>query len=120
MEAECPLLALNGATGKPITDHFAGGADRRHARAFVDQGDLTEVVGRLHGGALLASNKHSSLTGFDQKQGIPGRVLLNDCFPLRETMLLEQARDLLNLVLVQIGEEWHTLDGFNRDAFRSP
>src|SRR5262249_17509210 len=51
MKAECPLLALNGATGKPITDHFAGGADRRHAHAFVDQGDLTEVVGRLHGGA---------------------------------------------------------------------
>jgi hypothetical protein len=35
-------------------------------------------------------------------------------------MLLEQARDLLNLVFVQISEEWHTLDGFNGDYSRSP
>ncbi|MGB3038315.1 MAG: hypothetical protein WBB72_13180, partial [Methyloceanibacter sp.] len=60
------------------------------------------------------------LTGFDQEEGVTGRSLLNDYFPLRETMLLEQARDLLNLVFVQISEEWHTLDGFNGDYSRSP
>jgi hypothetical protein len=30
------------------------------------------------------------------------------------------ARDSFNLVFAQISEEWHTLDGFNRDASRSP
>jgi hypothetical protein len=89
------------------------------ARAFVDQGDLTKVVRRLHGGASPASNKNSRLTGFDQEEGVTGRALLNDCFPLRETMLLEQARDLLNLVFVQISEEWRTQDGFNGDVSRS-
>src|SRR6478735_1964212 len=97
----------------------SGMQDLHHPHAFVDQGVLTKVVRRLHGGASPASNKNAGVTGFDQEEGVTGRALLNDCFPLRETMLLEQARDLLNLVFVQVSEEWHTLDGFNGDASRS-
>ena len=63
---------------------------------------------------LLAADEDLRLTGVDHEEGGPARALLNDRFACGEAPLLEQARDLLELLLVQVGEERHTLKGLDR------
>src|SRR5215813_6380713 len=53
----------------PITDEFARCGDRRHARTFVYQSDLAEIVARIQGRALFAANKNCRLAGFNHKEG---------------------------------------------------
>src|SRR5262249_23023776 len=63
--------------------------------------------------ATFAVDKNPCLTGGDHKDGVAERSLLDDGFAFRETMLTEQARNLLNLVFVPVGEERHMLYDFN-------
>src|SRR5215475_203884 len=107
--------------GKPITDEFGGGGNRRHARAFVDQSDLAEIVAMLQGRAFLAVDEDRRLTGFDHEEGSAARALLDDSFPSRKTALLKESRNLLDLMLGQIREQGHTLQDLNgRASYHRP
>ena len=73
--------------GLPLSER--GVLDRMRATANKNR-MLTSLIGQgYHGGESFASNKNSCLTGFDQEEGVTDRALLNDYFPLRETMLPE-------------------------------
>src|SRR5262249_23220965 len=56
------------------------------------------------------------LTGFDHEEGSAARALLDDSFPSRKTALLEESRNLLDLMLGQIREQGHTLQDLNGRA----
>src|SRR5262249_5079598 len=87
---------------KPVTKKVARGGDRRHACAFVNQSDLAEIIAWLQGGTLLAANKNRCLTGFDDEKGGATRALFDHSFTFGEMALFEEARDFLELALVQI------------------
>ena len=96
--------------GESVADEVARGRDRRQALAFVDQGDLTEVVAPLQGRSLGAADRDRRLAGVDQEEGGTARALADDGLSLREPAHLEQARDLLDLGAVELGEERHALE----------
>ena len=56
-----------------MTNQLVGGGNRRHARAFVDQGDLAEIVPRLQGRVSPAANKNRCFTESIRKKVSPPR-----------------------------------------------
>ena len=73
--------------------------DRRHARALVDQGDLAEIVAGLQGRVLLAADETVASPDSITKKAAPPEPSLDDRLALGEAPLLEQPRDLCELVL---------------------
>ena len=62
------------------------------------------------------SSSFSPSSSRDNEEGGPAGALLYDGLTLREATLLELARDLLDLALGQVGEEWHTVQNFDGGA----
>ena len=110
----------NSQKREAVADEVGRRGDRRRAHALVDQRDLAEVVARAEARALGAAHRDGRLARLDQEERGAVRALLHDRLAGREVPLLEEQRDLRELVVVEVGEERHALQRIDRCARHQP
>src|SRR3954454_12028083 len=64
--------------GEAVADEIGRGRDRRRAHAFVDEGDLAEVVAWAEARACRAAHRDRRVARLDQEERGPVGALLDD------------------------------------------
>src|SRR4029077_9887519 len=88
-----------------VAEHVRSRGQRGSARRVVDERDLAEVVAGTDGGLLLAADAHVRLALLDHEEGGASRALLRHSVAGLEAALTHAARDLLEFLLVDPGDD---------------
>src|SRR2546425_559579 len=98
----------------PVAAQLRLGGDRRSTVHVRDQTDLAEVVAGAERADILASDAHLRGSVVDHEEADSALAFLGDGVTGAERPLLHRLGDLLQLTVVEIGEERDALDQFHR------